>query len=409
MTPFDPETTLSRAAHVLHSSCVPQGILASANEGDNYRRVWARDGIIAGLAGLLHADDLLIKHFAKTVDTLGAHQHASGIIPSNVDLSFPAKVSYGSTAGRVDATSWWVVGALLLLQRHPEALVQADDTRARVMQAMQVLEIWEMNHGDLLYTPIGGNWADEYVIQGHTLYDNMLRLWGLRLAAAFFADDNGVRMKKAYRDKAKRVQEKVEINYLYTSHPGATLYHAEAYRRIARDPGYLFASVGPMGYDTRWDMAGNALALLLGFTQKLDPTCGFLEKLAVELPNGLLPAFWPVITPSDPDWAFLANNYNYRFKNTPHHFHNGGSWPVFSGLMSLALAANGKAEAAYDIYHNMAKALEREVPEGSFYEYFDTEEGAPHGMKQLCYSASGWLFADMAVRKPLHSLHELIP
>lgn len=405
----DMDIKIEQALHVLHSSCVPQGIVASANGVDNYRRVWARDGIIAGLAGLLYADEVLIEHFAKTVDTLGQQQHSTGIIPSNVDLSNPPKVSYGSTAGRVDATAWWVVGALLLLKCRPEAIAKPDQTKQGVLQAMQVLEIWEMNLGNLIYTPIGGNWADEYVIQGHTLYDNLLRLWGLRLAAKVFAYDNGVRMEKAFSEKAQLVKEKMESNYMYTQHPQRPLYHAEAYGRIAEDPGYLFAAMGPMGYDTRWDMAGNALALLLGFTQKLDTTCAFLEKLASELPQGLLPAFWPVITLGDPDWAFLANNYNYRFKNTPHHFHNGGSWPVFSGLMCLALAANGKTQAASAIHFHMARALEREVPAGTFYEYFDTETGAPHGMPQLCYSAAGWLFAEKAVRNPLHILHELLP
>jgi len=402
MSSLNSQNINAKAFELLHRSCLDQGIVASANEAENYRRVWARDGIIAGLAGLLYGDQHLIEHLGKTVDYLRAHQHLTGIIPSNVGLEPTPKVSYGSTAGRVDATTWWVAGALLLLRLKPEVLKDPDYVRKGILKAMHVLEIWEMNLGDLIYTPIGGNWADEFVIQGHTLYDNLLRLWGLRLAAEVFAE-------KAYAEKAKRVEAKIQCNYMHTAEPTGLLYHAEAYRRITYDPGYLFASVSPMGYDTRWDMAGNALALLLGFTQKIEATTSFLEKLAQDLPHGLVPAFWPVITPEDAEWSFLANNYNYRFKNEPYYFHNGGSWPVFSGLMCLALAAQGKQASAAAIQHNMLKALEREQPAYSFCEYFETLSGTPQGMQQLCYAASGWLFADMAVSKPLHNLHEILP
>ncbi len=48
------------------------------------------------------------------------------------------------------------------------------------------------------------------------------------------------------------------------------------------------------------------------------------------LQNGyfmLLPAFHPVITPTDDDWEDLQMTFSYTFKNHPHEYHNGGLWP----------------------------------------------------------------------------------
>ena len=49
-----------------------------------------------------------------------------------------------------------------------------------VHKAFDVLRAWEFNERHLLYTPLSGNWADEYPLHGYLLYDNCLRLWALR-------------------------------------------------------------------------------------------------------------------------------------------------------------------------------------------------------------------------------------
>ena len=391
-----------KALEVLHGACLPQGIAATSELTDNYRRIWARDGIITGITGIVIGDDYIIEHLAKTINYLGKYQDQSGIIPSNVGVEPTPTVSYGSTAGRVDATAWWIIGAILLLRDFPKLVKEKADLQNKVLKAMAVMEIWEMNLGNLIYTPLGGNWADEYVIQGHTLYDNILRLWGLKLAAAVLGE-------KQFSDKARKVEEKIKQNYFYTTDQTTPRYHKEAYSRIEQDPGYLFASVSPAGYDTRWDMAGNALGLLLGFTQKKDQTEIFLRKLSEGLPGGLIPAFWPVIKPGDSEWIFLKDNYNYRFKNMPYHFHNGGSWPVLSGFMCLAMAYQGKPELAGNMHEAMTQALEIEVPEYSFFEYFDTDRGQAHGVQQLCYSASGWLLSELALNGDFNRLKNILP
>lgn len=388
------------ALEVLYASCLPQGIAAAADPTDNYRRIWTRDGIITGLAGVLLDDVRIIDHFVKTVLYLGEFQDRTGIIPSNVGVEARPTVSYGSTAGRVDATAWWVIGALLLMREYPDRIEDVRSLESRVLRAMEVLEIWEMNLGHLIYTPLGGNWADEYLVQGHTLYDNLLRLWGLQLASVVIKDTKwGV--------KALKVKGKIEQNFMYEPHPEMPRYHRDAYARIERDPGYLFAAIGPAGYDTRWDLAGNALGLLMGFIQKADQTETYINSLMQSLPGQLIPAFWPVVCPGEPEWELLKNNYNFRFKNKPHHFHNGGSWPVFSGLMAMAMASIDKTDTALKIHRSMTEALGREEPAYRFFEYFDTQNGQGHGVSQICYSASGWLFSDIAANGTMKTLKHL--
>jgi GH15 family glucan-1,4-alpha-glucosidase len=58
--------------------------VASAQDISNYKRVWARDGVICGLAALASGDEELIATFRLTLETLTNNQHENGTIPSNV-------------------------------------------------------------------------------------------------------------------------------------------------------------------------------------------------------------------------------------------------------------------------------------------------------------------------------------
>ncbi len=58
-------------------------------------------------------------------------------------------------------------------------------------------------------------------------------------------------------------------------------YHETAYQKAYEKP-YFWASLNANGYDERFDLAGNALAILLGFDLNLEGFSSFLEKLSVE-------------------------------------------------------------------------------------------------------------------------------
>jgi GH15 family glucan-1,4-alpha-glucosidase len=78
------EAVYPKALALLQQAASPQGFLASVQPVTNYHRVWARDGVICGLAALVSGDPHLIATLRNTLTTLAQHQHALGTIPSNV-------------------------------------------------------------------------------------------------------------------------------------------------------------------------------------------------------------------------------------------------------------------------------------------------------------------------------------
>lgn len=104
-----------KAIDLLKQVATPNGFLASAENTSNYKRVWARDGVICGLAALASGDENLIATFEATLQTLAKNQHTSGTIPSNVaTIDGKSEVSYGGLAGRVDANTWFIIGVCQL-------------------------------------------------------------------------------------------------------------------------------------------------------------------------------------------------------------------------------------------------------------------------------------------------------
>ena len=83
------------ALDLLRDSLTEAGFLASPTDRTNYRRVWARDGVICGLAGLASGDDDLAEGLRRTVETLFAHVGPQGQVPSNVAIGADGRTSDG--------------------------------------------------------------------------------------------------------------------------------------------------------------------------------------------------------------------------------------------------------------------------------------------------------------------------
>ena len=392
-------TAALAAWHILHRCNTSQGLLASPIDHDNYHRIWARDSIIGGLTGVLAANQEIAESLKHSVLTLLEHQAQNGQIPSNVGLGSEPSVSFGTLAGRVDATSWWVIGACIMLRNAPDPLMKAR-LREPIQNALAVLKTWEMNQRGLVFTPLGGNWADEYISQGYVLYDQCLRLWALRLAYDIFQRDD-------YANQSEKVEALIVKNY-FDSQKEGPYYHPLAYHKANPKP-YFWFQLGPQGYDTRWDMAANALVLLLDLHPKPNLVEDYLQELSETVGSWLLPAFYPVIQSTDPEWHLLAQNYLYTFKNQPYHFHNGGSWPVFMGLLALGLSKQGLTTASKYMHDAVLKALEAEEPAYSFHEYWSGDTFLPGGVTPLSYTASGYLMLHHVQNNTDLNLTALLP
>ncbi len=368
------------AIDVLKQCITENGFVASPIVKDNYARIWSRDSMIAGVASLLTEDAECIESFRKSVLYLSEYQNKFGQIPSNVS-SDGKSVSFGSLVGRVDATSWWIIGACLISKNFPE---YKSELQPRIIKAFDILEAWEFNGRGLIYTPLGGNWADEYVSQGYVLYDQLLRLWGFKLFADIFEDQQ---RKMDYDNK----KELVIANYKSDNLIDKNVYHPSAYSSFNNKSGYWASAFFPAGYDTRWDAAANALVLLLGLENEPEKIASAVELMAQQNRTYQIPVFAPVISKGDPDWSLLSHNYSYQFKNNPNEFHNGGSWPVFTGLLSMGLFLNGFDGLSGKIFQAQELSMDNNESD-MFTEFWNIKTGEPGGVNPLGFSAAGYLF-----------------
>ena len=90
------------------------------------------------------------------------------------------EVSYGGLAGRVDAVTWFIIGICQYTfhTKDNSLIVKYEEV---IEKAIQLLDAWEFNNKHLIYVPLSGNWADEYITDGYVLYDQLLRIWALKI------------------------------------------------------------------------------------------------------------------------------------------------------------------------------------------------------------------------------------
>ena len=383
-----------KAIRLLNEVASPDGFLASAENTSNYKRVWARDGVICGLAALASGDEKLIATFKSTLDTLAENQHDIGTIPSNVLVSADKKeVSYGGLAGRVDAVTWFIIG-VCQYAHHQCAPAFVVRYHYEIEKGLELLNAWEFNNKHLVYVPLSGNWADEYITDGYVLYDQLLRVWALR-------SYNHFAKSEVIQEKIEAITSQIEINFLPES--TGEKFHERAYKEVVFAD-YMPCSFSPSGYKTQFDAFANSLAVILNIGPKTfhSQLLKFTENLTAETTLGLLPAFWPPVFENDEHWHLLKNNCRYEFRNYPYEFHNGGSWPMVNGFYGLALLAKGEEKKATSILDkiNRANALE----EFSFYENFNTKTAEPNGVSFCAWSAA----ATVLVHQSIHQNYKIL-
>ncbi len=371
-----------KAIELLHSCSSSDGFLASAENTSNYKRVWARDGVICGLAALASGDENLIITFEKTLETLANNQHKNGTIPSNVLVTEnETQVSYGGLAGRVDPVTWFVIGICqYAFYKKDSSFVSKYDSN--IQKCLQLLEAWEFNNQHLIYVPLSGNWADEYITDGYVLYDQLLRIWALRSYNYFQKSDE-------ITSKIQKIEHQIVINF--TPNEIVPKYHERAYNEL-QFKGFMPCSFSPAGYKTQFDAFANALVLLLniGSDDFQNEILKTFETIKNETDLKLIPAFWPPIQESDLDWNLLKNNCKYEFRNYPYEFHNGGSWSMVNGFYGLALLSKNQKEKASQVLNSINSANEME--NYSFFENFNTKTSKPNGVAFCTWSAAAAVF-----------------
>ena len=383
-----------KAIALLHEVSTENGFLASAENTSNYKRVWARDGVICGLAALASGDEKLIATFKNTLETLAQHQHKMGTIPSNVFFSEDKiEVSYGGLAGRVDAVTWFVIGVCQYVY-YTNDIAFLDKNKVAIEKCLSLLDAWEFNNKHLLYVPLSGNWADEYITDGYVLYDQLLRIWALR-SYNHFAKETQL------SEKIVNIKNQVEVNF--QPNTIGEKFHERAYNEL-EFKGYMPSSFSPSGYKTNFDAFANSLAVILniGTDAMQNSILHHATTLASETKLGLVPAFWPPIFERDEHWNLLKNNCKYEFRNFPYEFHNGGSWSMVNGFLGLALLSKSETKNATTILNKIQDA--NALGNYSFYENFNTNTEAPNGVSFCAWSAA----AEVLLQQSLNTNFKLL-
>jgi hypothetical protein len=387
-----------QALTLLQRCLTSTGFTATPIDVDNDARIWTRDGVITGLAALASGEKDLIKGFDNTLSTIAANQGKHGEIPSNVSVD-GNDVSYGHLAGRVDAALWYVIGVCALLN-HTKRSSQKIRFLLTVERALYLAECWEYNDRGFLYTPITGNWADEYVQQGYVLSDLLLYEMALRSAGQVFTN-------KEWQKEAVELRRMLEVNYWprETLVEDARVYHTLAYREQLLRRGetkHWLPAFSPAGYVSYFDGMAHALALItdLGDGEQQQQAADYVHGLEAQIDSTLLPAFWPIIKPGDPQWAVLEANHLYeQIKNQPYLYHNGGLWSTLTGLYAVGLVQHQQKERALQLLSalNAANAQGREGRQWEFAEYHHGQTHASMGAQYQAWSAAAGVLAHQAV------------
>lgn len=382
------------AVNLLLAATTPQGILTRSVAEGRRRELSAREGIMAGLVGVLSGNEELKNGLRNTLECLSAHEGAQGQIPDRIhftDTGETSMVSYGQLSGRVEANAWFVVGLGQLLNAENDPKLSAR-LFPKAKQALDMLDAWEYNGRGLVFIPTGGGWADEYMLSGYVLYDQLMRLWALRCATKAWPG-NG------FSEKAESLTKLLKQTYWPNpeNRKNQDLYHTLAYKNaLKRNNGahhFWLASLGPEGYTHRFDLMANALSLLLGLHQadQLKTLLAFTSRIAESQPGKLLPAFWPPVYPEDPEWRALNNNHRGKFRNKPFQYQNAGLWSFANAWWGLALSEIGENLRAKKMLFSLTRTVEAGKETWGFYEYLHGKKGKVSGASHSCAAAAGWL------------------
>jgi hypothetical protein len=367
----DAKTLDERAVVLLRELSGPHGIRASASATGNYQNVFARDAVMAGIAGMLLGDSTIIDGFVRTLERLRDLQGAEGQIASNYAVrdGQPVHVSFGTLVPRIDANTWYLIGIALGARA---GVIDPAAYRDSVRAVVRLLDALEYNGRHLIYIPVGGNWADEYVYEGYVLYDQLLRVWALRLLSAAYGESR-------WEEKSALIAHVID----------------QAYWPEGRRLPHPVSAFSPTERRDTFDLAACSLLGMSGVTaSRVDTTLEWIAERFTRQAR-LPPAFDPVIDETHPEWPALRRYQLLGFRNRPHEYHNGGIWPIWLGWLSLALVRHGRPDDLERLRELVARALDG-AKDFQFQEYLHGVTGAPGGTPSMAYTATGLVFLRLA-------------
>lgn len=388
------------AVEGIRKNITPKGFSACSLEDnqtrgtdENYRSVWARDGSVT-IVGTIELEDEDIRACQRaTLDTLLSCMTPTGQIPANVSLD-TGKPDYSGVGGicSIDSGLWVIVA----MAEYIRATQDFDFLRAHadgLQKAMDWLSAQDANNDALLEIPEAGDWTDLFGRSYHVLYDEVLwfraniaygRLMeylGHWAKAGDYLRWAGTIKKRILREFWPSVQTSPEREYTFADSQASM-----------GDTSYLLAQITPFDHDWRCDVFGNGLAFLFNVLdhERAQIAFRFMWGSGVNEP---FPAknLYPAVESGDPSWK---RYYTVNLLNLPHHYHNGGIWPLVGGVWVRFLNRLGLRDLAYDQLYKLAKLNHAGVHyTWEFNEWAHGITGKPMGKAYQAWSCSEYIAA----------------
>jgi glycogen debranching enzyme len=414
-----------KAERILIANGSPIGLLAATK---SYQQVWGRDAMIGGLALMLCGDAEGAAIQRRSLATLERFQSRRGNLPHNVGwtgVADPALVAHGGSldvgtpepvlvadtthSGCIDNALWYILG------QYYTHHIDGDDERLKASWAsLRRAHVWlqyqDVNECGLLEAHEAMDWADLFANRYNTLYANVL-WFAAHQAMGAMAERMG-EMEAAAEFRADALDVKFKLNTLLwvgpefsrdmawvRQHRKEWLYPLEATSTLYVERPYYLPYMGFREWADRFDTFGNLLAIIFGVADERQAAriIDYITSTGLDQPWPIR-VLYPVLQPGDKDWR---EYYRIRNLNLPHHYHNGGAWPMVGGFYVAALVAAGRLEAAARQLERLAEMnrQSRFGGEWEFNEWFHGGSGRPSGFAGQSWSAAMYIYAHECVQR----------
>ena len=412
-----PDVMRAQAEQLLHDACSPYGLHASGIRG-GYHNLWARDSMISALGALASDDPTLIAAVGNSLDTLSAHQTELGLIPNKIDFDTPPRVNFRAYA---DGGLWFVLVTARFLTRFPE-----HPSAARLIDSASRALTWyryqDHDQSGLIGIQEGSTWMDLFPLRGKSIYVNALRYWATTEFATLLTTRNDTSRAQSLTTEAGIIRDSIHERLWYE--PGkdpvrliqdsfsTSSYNEKEMDALGRhllrsptplpDEAFFVPYVTMRDYGNWFDTFGNLIAILGGVATPAQKNAilAYIERHALAEPYPVQ-AMHPPLTEGDADWRYY---FAFGDLNRPHHYHNGGIWPMIGGFYVWALCEAGEITQAHRALAALAKAnaqtrnTEDIEARAEFAEYLEATSGVPCGMQDQTWSAALYIAAHARVK-----------
>jgi hypothetical protein len=398
---------LAATNHGLKASVDPKALgLKPSLEASGYPLVYSRDSMISLLGAALLPNQKYQSVFRASLETLGVIQTDLGYIHRAMHLETMSKDC--NAHGSVDSNIWYILGHYNYY-RHFDDLEFLRANWEKIERAFLWLRYQDFNDCGLIEVHEAGDWQDLFSVRGNVLYDNVLYSYvcDRMVDLAQAVGENS----QSYFGRGQTVRDKINL-ILWVTRGGAnwrntsvadrlaeiTSSHQEWHWTAEQTIGLLWERPFYLHYVTYrdfgdyFDMLGNCLAILTGTADKYktNQILDYVFRVGLDLPYPGK-ALYPVVHPEHRHWREYYRNRNL---NLPHHYHNGGIWPMVGGFFIAALIKAGRFEEAQRQLEKLAEANHQGVDqEWEFNEFLHGQTGRPLGAIGNTWSAGMYVFA----------------